>query len=59
MGINDITATSLLNERDEKFLARIIKLFGDEKDVQPGEFRIIGIEYKPSILTSIKNLLNF
>ena len=34
MGINEITATSLLNERDEKYLARIIKLFGDEKDAK-------------------------
>ena len=34
-------------------------LFGDEKDIPPGPFEIIGIQYKPSILTSIKKLLNF
>ena len=39
--------------------AQFAHLFGDEKDVPPGEFKIIGVKYKPSILTSIKNLLNF
>ena len=34
-------------------------LFGDEKDIPPGPFVIIGVNYKPSILTSIKKLLNF
>ena len=34
-------------------------LFGDEKNVPPGPFEIIGVEYKPSILTMIKKLLNF
>jgi len=34
-------------------------LFGDEKDIPPGPFEIIGIQYKPSILTKIKNLLDF
>ena len=34
-------------------------LFGEEKDVPPGPFEIVGIKYKPSILTSIKKLLNF
>lgn len=34
-------------------------LFGDEKDIPPGPFEIIGVQYKSSILTSIKKLLNF
>ena len=34
-------------------------LFGDEKDVPPGSFEIISVQYKPSILTSLKKLLNF
>ena len=34
-------------------------LFGDEKDIPPGPFEIIGVQYKPSILTKIKKLLNF
>ena len=34
-------------------------LFGDEKDVPPGPFEIVGIKYKPSILTSLKKLLGF
>ena len=34
-------------------------LFGDEKNIPPGPFEIIGIQYKPSILTKIKNLLDF
>ena len=34
-------------------------LFGDEKDIPPGPFAIIGVNYKPSILTSIKKLLDF
>ena len=34
-------------------------LFGDEKDIPPGPFEIIGIKYKPSILTSLKKLLGF
>jgi hypothetical protein len=34
-------------------------LFGDEKDVPPGPFEIISVQYKPSILTSLKKLLNF
>ena len=34
-------------------------LFGDEKDIPPGPFEIIGVQYKPSILTKIKKLLDF
>ena len=34
-------------------------LFGDEKDIPPGPFEIVGIKYKPSILTSLKKLLGF
>ena len=34
-------------------------LFGDEKDVPPGPFEIIGVQYRPSILTKIKKLLDF
>ncbi len=34
-------------------------LFGEEKDVPPGPFEIVGIKYKPSILTSLKKLLGF
>ena len=39
--------------------AQFSHLFGDEKDVAPDPFEIVGIEYKPSILTKIKKLLNF
>ncbi len=39
--------------------AQFSHLFGDEKNVPPGPFEIIGVEYKPSILTIIKKLLNF
>ena len=35
------------------------ELFGDETDVPPGPFEIIGIKYKPSFLTSFKKLFNF
>ena len=66
MGINDITATNLLNERDEKFLARIIKLFGDEKDAKRIARNIIlfrknkrivsSDELKKIILKSKKNI---
>ena len=34
-------------------------LYGDEKDIPPDSFEIIGVHYKSSILTSIKKLLNF
>ena len=34
-------------------------LFGDEKDIPPGPFEIIGVQYKPSIITKIKKLLDF
>jgi len=34
-------------------------LYGDEKDIPPGPFEIIGVKLKPSILTSLKKLLNF
>ena len=34
-------------------------LFGDEKDISPGPFEIIGIHYKPSILTTLKKLVDF
>ena len=39
--------------------AQFAHLFGDEKDVPPGPFEIIGVQYKPSILTSLKKLLDF
>ena len=39
--------------------AQFAHLFGDEKDVPPGPFEIIGLQYKPSILTSLKKLLSF
>tara|TARA_B100000029_G_scaffold369398_1_gene363226 strand:- start:599 stop:1573 length:975 start_codon:yes stop_codon:yes gene_type:complete len=39
--------------------AQFSHLFGDEKDVPPGEFKIISVKLKPSILTTIKNLLGF
>ena len=52
MGINDITATSLLNERDEKFLARIIKLFGDEKDAKKIARNIILFRKNKKIVSS-------
>ena len=39
--------------------AQFAHLFGDEKDVPPGPFEIIGLQYKPSILTSLKKLLDF
>ena len=34
-------------------------LYGDEKDIPPGPFEIIGVKLKPSILTSLKKLLGF
>jgi len=39
--------------------AQFSHLFGDEKDISPGNFEIIGVKYRPSILTKIKKLLNF
>ena len=39
--------------------AQFSHLFGDEKDVSPDPFEIVGVEFKPSILTKIKKLLNF
>ena len=39
--------------------AQFAHLFGDEKDIPPGPFEIIGVQYKPSILTSLKKLLDF
>ena len=39
--------------------AQFSHLFGDEKDISPDPFEIIGIKYKSSILTSIKKLLGF
>ena len=39
--------------------AQFSHLFGDEKDIPPGPFEIIGVQYKPSFLTYIKKLLNF
>ena len=34
-------------------------LFGDEKDISPGPFEIIVVHYKPSILTTLKKLVDF
>ena len=39
--------------------AQFRHLFGDEKDISPDPFEIIGVKYGSSILTSIKKLLGF
>ena len=39
--------------------AQFSHLFGDEKNVPPSAFEIIGVQYKSSILTKIKKLLDF
>ena len=39
--------------------AQFSHLFGDEKNIPPGPFEILGIQYKTSILTKIKKLLDF
>ena len=39
--------------------AQFSHLFGDEKNIPPGPFEILGVQYKTSILTKIKKLLDF
>ena len=38
--------------------AQFAHLFGDEKEISPSPFEIVGVKYKQSLLTSIKKLLN-
>ena len=52
MGINEIKATNLLNEKDEKFLSKIIKLFGDEKDAKRIARNIILFRKNKKIVSS-------
>ena len=53
------TTVSLKGKTAWVLQAQFSHLFGDEKDTPPGPFEIIGVQYKPSFLTSLKKLLNF
>ena len=55
------TPTTVAIKKDIAWVlqAQFGHLFGDEKDIPPGPFEIVGIKYKPSILTSLKKLLGF
>tara|TARA_B100001123_G_C15170657_1_gene971263 strand:+ start:130 stop:1116 length:987 start_codon:yes stop_codon:yes gene_type:complete len=53
------TTVSLKGNTAWVLQAQFSHLFGDEKDILPEPFEIIGVKYKPSFLTSLKKLLNF
>jgi len=56
----DTPTTLAIKEKTAWVLqAQFGHLFGDEKNIPPGPFEIIGVQYKPSILTKIKKLLDF
>ena len=53
------TTVAIIGKKAWVLQAQFSHLFGDEKDIPPGPFKIIGVQYKPSILTKIKKLLDF
>jgi len=53
------TTVAIIGKEAWVLQAQFSHLFGDEKDIPPGPFEIIGVQYKPSILTKIKKLLDF